>query len=89
MVKLLNKATFGDKLKALRTEAGIAGAELARATGIHPAMISFLENNHRQPSLTMACLLAKALGISLAEFDDCEIPPLKKYNKSKTGAEVG
>ena len=41
--------TFGDRLRGLRTRAGLTQDEVATETGIPQAHLSKLENGHRLP----------------------------------------
>jgi transcriptional regulator with XRE-family HTH domain len=62
--------TFAARLKRLREAAGISQVELAGRAGLHTYSIAKFEQGQREPSLESAQALAKALGVSLATFDD-------------------
>lgn len=62
--------TFGERLKQLRKAAGLTQAQLAERTGMHVMGVSKLERGQYEPSWPAVKALAKALGVSLAAFDD-------------------
>jgi transcriptional regulator with XRE-family HTH domain len=66
--------TLGEKLRHLRREAGITFDELARRCGLYPLSVRLYERGAVVPSLGTARVLARALGVGLAEFEDCELP---------------
>lgn len=58
--------TFGQRLKALRTELSLTQEELAKRCGISKQNISRYENSDREPNIRTAKMLADALGVELA-----------------------
>lgn len=59
----LDGARLGARLKALRLEAGLTQAELARRTGIHRPNIARVEAGRHTPSLETLSRLANAIGV--------------------------
>ncbi|WP_066794205.1 helix-turn-helix transcriptional regulator [Sphingomonas soli] len=57
------KATLGNHLKSLRTEAGLTQADLAERVGVSRKTINTVENGVFTPSATLALQLARALGV--------------------------
>ena len=53
---------FGKNLKKFREEAGLSQGELSRRVYTSQQMIGSIEQEIRQPSLTLALALAKELG---------------------------
>lgn len=58
---------LGQRLRALRLEAGLTQAELARRTGIHRPNIARVEAGRHTPSLETVQRLAEAIGVSAAQ----------------------
>lgn len=56
------------KIKAMRTERAMSKREFAELVGVHPAIISFIENGTRPPSVRVAMKLADVLGIGADEL---------------------
>ena len=52
------------RLTALRREAGISQAELARRAGLHNSTLSLVESGRMQPYPSQTLKLAKGLGYS-------------------------
>jgi transcriptional regulator with XRE-family HTH domain len=66
---------LGDRIKQLRTEAGLSQAELAQRTGTGDArQISRYENGRITPSLDATIRIAQALNISLDYLAIDDIP---------------
>lgn len=63
---------LAERLRRLRDAAGLSPAQVADAAGIARAVYSRLESGLREPSWRTLRKVAKALKISLGEFDDCE-----------------
>ena len=70
LIDLSHSATFGDRLRALREAAGLSIYELAKRAGLSRTAVSRIEQDERQPSYETAVKLARALGVSVAAFDD-------------------
>jgi transcriptional regulator with XRE-family HTH domain len=73
-------ATFGDRLRALRTAQGWSQEELAWRSGLTPVTISLLERTvdpvHKEVGTLVA--LARALEVSLGQLaglEDLALPP--------------
>ncbi len=60
---------FAARLCKLRKAGGLSIPQLAEKAGLPRQTIHLLENGVREPSLATARTLAKALGVSLAEFE--------------------
>jgi transcriptional regulator with XRE-family HTH domain len=65
--KQVSKA-FGKVLSDARKHANTTQQALAERAGIDPVFVSFLENGHRQPSLTVLLSLERALGLPDGEL---------------------
>jgi len=61
--------TFGERLKELRNAKGLTQAELAKIAWLSRDGIAKLENGTSQPSWDTVRALARALGVTLDEFD--------------------
>jgi transcriptional regulator with XRE-family HTH domain len=61
-------SAFAKRLKQLRTASGLSQTELADRAGMNRFGIAKLEQGVREPSWGTALRLAKALGVSVAEF---------------------
>lgn len=59
----IDGARLGARLRALRLEAGLTQAELARRTGIHRPNIARVEAGRHTPSLETLTRLATAIGV--------------------------
>jgi transcriptional regulator with XRE-family HTH domain len=69
---------FSERLRQLRKEAGLTGAQLASKVDVQSSFIALLERQNRKPSIDVFCALAVALGASLdylAGLDDTPPPP--------------
>lgn len=63
--------TFADLLRQYRTTTGMRQRELARASGINPAIVNRLESGERGPSgPDQVQALASALGVGPAATDE-------------------
>ncbi|XBQ15668.1 MAG: helix-turn-helix transcriptional regulator [Oceanicaulis sp.] len=58
---------LGNRMKALRAEAGLTQAELAAAVGVTRKTINTVENAVFTPSALLALKIARALGRSVEE----------------------
>ena len=81
-------STFGEKLKAVRTEKGMTQEEFANLLGTSKQVISRYEKNQRTPKITAVHSYAKKLGIDpvyLIDDDAMLLPsnvtPLPKMKK--------
>jgi transcriptional regulator with XRE-family HTH domain len=59
---------FGERLRRLREKKGLNQLEFSEKCGIENSHLSRLESGKREPGLYMVELLAKGLGISIAEL---------------------
>jgi transcriptional regulator with XRE-family HTH domain len=76
--------TFGDRLRELRTEAGLSHEQLAERSGLPEVSLYAYEKGSSGPSLHNLQRLARALKVSLAEFQDCA-PPADRRHRNHTG----
>ncbi len=78
---------LGERIKALRSEAGLSQAELAEQVGGDGRQISRYENGRITPSLDALARIAQALNISLDHlvFDDIDRRPLHTPNNALDG----
>ncbi|GAA1612988.1 hypothetical protein GCM10009733_006300 [Nonomuraea maheshkhaliensis] len=60
--------TLGGRLRSLRLGAGLSQGMLAKRVGISTTYISFLENDHRQPSAHVLHRLAAHFGVHPADL---------------------
>jgi transcriptional regulator with XRE-family HTH domain len=75
---------FGKRLTDLREKAGMSQHALAKASKITAQAISLLERGESEPKWATVQKLARALGVSVAEFDtDDEGEPEKPAPKVK------
>ena len=68
---------FGDRVRHLRTQAGLSQEKLAFLTGFHRTYIGMIERGERNISLTNILVFAKAF-----EMDASELLDFKKQNPS-------
>jgi transcriptional regulator with XRE-family HTH domain len=66
--------TFGETLRRLRTGADLTAEQLAERSGLHAMSVYALERGSCSPTLHTARRLAKALGVGLSKFEDCNLP---------------
>lgn len=59
---------FGQRLKKLRTEAGLTQERLAHETGLHPTYISNLERGRSAPTLYAIVRVADGLELDAGEL---------------------
>jgi transcriptional regulator with XRE-family HTH domain len=62
--------TFGQRVRALRVERGMTQEQLAYRAGIDRSYLGGVERGERNVALVNLCLIAKGLGVSLAELFD-------------------
>lgn len=55
-------------IKDIRKEKGITLEQLSKATGVSTSHINDIENNKKEPSLSIAVLLAKTLKVDIKEL---------------------
>ena len=61
-------ATLGQKIRAAREAHGLTQAELAARAHVAQAYLSYLEQDQREPSLSIAARIARELEIPLDEL---------------------
>jgi DNA-binding XRE family transcriptional regulator len=61
-------ATLGHKIRAAREAHGLTQAELTARARVAQAYLSYLEQDQREPSLSIAARIARELEISLDEL---------------------
>jgi DNA-binding XRE family transcriptional regulator len=61
-------STLGEKIKAAREAHGLTQAELAARASVAQAYLSYLEQDQREPSLSIAARIARELHIPLDEL---------------------
>ncbi len=59
---------LGGKIRSLREEKGLTIRHLAEQAGCSPSLISQLENNKVDPSISMLKRIAKALDVNIVDF---------------------
>lgn len=64
----------GERLRQLRTAAGLSVRTLAARTGFSPSFISQVENGQASPSIASLERIAAALGTTLGEFFEASGP---------------
>jgi transcriptional regulator with XRE-family HTH domain len=62
------RPALGTRLKELRTRLGISQEELASRASMHWTYLSDLERGRQTPTLDMLNRVARALGVTLADF---------------------
>jgi transcriptional regulator with XRE-family HTH domain len=65
MSTIPNEASFGKRLRMMRTERKLPIREVAELAGISPAHLSKIENGESQPTLPVLEGLARAFGLTL------------------------
>ena len=63
------KDSFARRLTRLREASGLSIPQLATVAKLPRQTIHHLENGEREPKLATAIRLARALGVSVAEFE--------------------
>lgn len=69
---------FAERLKELRAKAGMSQYRLAQVSGVAKQTISQLEKGDTDPAWETVRKLARALGVSISEFDPPDPPARKK-----------
>jgi transcriptional regulator with XRE-family HTH domain len=59
---------FGDRIKFLRTEAGLSQEDLSERAGVGRVFISQLENGHKDVCLGVIEALADSFGVTISEL---------------------
>jgi transcriptional regulator with XRE-family HTH domain len=77
----LEASIFVARLKELRLLAGLTQARLGEYCGVAHNHIARYEAGGRVPSWTLVCLMADALGVSVAEFRNPAATPKKERKK--------
>jgi transcriptional regulator with XRE-family HTH domain len=72
---------FAQRLKALRAEAALSQAVLARRAGVGASTLRQFEYGLREPTYGTLVKLAQGLGVSLAAFDPPEPAPKRPKRK--------
>jgi transcriptional regulator with XRE-family HTH domain len=70
--------TFAEKLAELRRRKGLAEEDLAHAAGVRYATYRTYAGGRRVPSFPTVVALAKALGVAVSVFAECEFPRIKQ-----------
>jgi transcriptional regulator with XRE-family HTH domain len=76
--------TIGQKVKELMIEMGISGADISRATGIHPSRVSELIHEKRYPPLDQALSLSRLFGVPIEYLaDDSMEQPQERISREE------
>ncbi|MCU1621294.1 MAG: restriction-modification system control element [Frankiales bacterium] len=59
---------FGRRVRELREQRGLSQEQLAEDSGLHRAVIGFIERAEREPGLTNCWRIADGLGITISEL---------------------
>lgn len=83
--------TYGEKLRELRTAAGLSEPKLAAKSGVSYWALHDYALGRRRPSLAAAARIARALGTSCDTFAECDdiAGPLKNPKKARNGRQKG
>jgi transcriptional regulator with XRE-family HTH domain len=73
-VVLVADSTFGRRLRELREKAGLSRYALAKVSGVTAQALANLENGSSVPTWPTVLKLARALDVSVEEFDTGEDP---------------
>ncbi len=60
--------TFGQRLRELRTAAGLTQDDLASLVDLSQPHVARYESGGREPSFSLVCRLADALGVEIGVF---------------------
>ncbi|MDD7753813.1 MAG: helix-turn-helix transcriptional regulator [Clostridiales bacterium] len=58
-------------LRKIRKEKNMSLDELAKLTGISKAHLSYIERNEKEPTISILCMIAKALNVSILDLFEC------------------
>jgi len=78
--------TFGQALRAARTQRGMSQDQFADATGLHRTHISLLERGLREPNLETLVKLSRALGLAPAEMIQWYRPKRRSQGRGRRRA---
>jgi len=67
-VAISPQRAFGDRVRALRTAAGLTQEELAEHCGLFRTYLSRIETGVANPTLTMIYALAASLGVTVIDM---------------------
>lgn len=71
---MAEKGFFADRLRELRTQAGLTQKELSELSGLGISTIRQFEYGLREPVFRTLVRLTRALGVTLAAFERPEAP---------------
>lgn len=74
-MKAMVTLKFGEKLKDLRLAAGLSCGQLADRSGMPAPTLYAYERHCGTPSLRNLLKITRALKVTLAEFENCAVPP--------------
>lgn len=80
---LATDSTFGERLKELREAAGLSQYALAKKSGVTGQAISKLEKGESEPSWLTVRKLARALGVTVSDFDVGDLPGEEEKGKTE------
>ncbi len=66
------------KIKELRKKRLLSQQELATALNVSRQTVSYIENGHKQPTITLALKIAKFFNLSVEELFSLEENDIKK-----------
>jgi transcriptional regulator with XRE-family HTH domain len=78
---------FAQRLRQVRTKAGLTQQELADRSGLAWSTIQQFEVGRREPSFAALVKLAAGLGVSLSAFDQPAPEPEKPARRRRKGKE--
>lgn len=58
-------------LRKIKKEKNMSLDELAKLTGISKAHLSYIERNEKEPTISILCMIAKALNVSILDLFEC------------------
>ena len=80
------QAVFGARVRELRLKLELTQDDLATHCGLFRTYLSRIETGNANPTLTMICALADALGVTVAElFPDTAPPTPARGSNRKQG----
>src|SRR5258706_6400341 len=75
---LMTKPTLGSVIKDARDGARMTQRELASAIGVKASHVAYMENGHRNPSISLINRLAETLGLSAKQLLILTHPEVKQ-----------